>query len=54
MVNTEEPVRVLVLADRTAADPALLDAMRARADRGPVQFRVIVPNPAPAGWHPMH
>lgn len=47
-------MRVLVLTDRTAADPALLDAMRARAHRGPAQFRVVVPNPAPAEWHPMH
>lgn len=47
-------MRVLVLTDRTAADPALLDAIRARAQRGPVQFRVVVPNPAPAEWHPMH
>ncbi len=53
-MNTEKPARVLVLADRTAADPALLDAMRARASRGPAQFRVVVPNPAPAEWHPMH
>jgi hypothetical protein len=53
-VNTEKPARVLVLADRTAADPALLDAMRARARRGPAQFRIVVPNPAPAEWHPMH
>lgn len=53
-MNTEKPARVLVLADRTAADPALLDAVRARAEQGPAQFRVVVPNPAPAEWHPMH
>jgi hypothetical protein len=53
-VSTENPARVLVLADRTAADPALLDAMRVRAILGPAQFRVVVPNPAPAEWHPMH
>ena len=52
-MNTDKAVRVLVLADRTAADPALLAAMHARAERGPVQFRVVVPNPAPAEWHPM-
>ncbi|MEA2125772.1 MAG: hypothetical protein QOI80_2554, partial [Solirubrobacteraceae bacterium] len=22
--------------------------------QGPVQFRIVVPNPAPAEWHPMH
>jgi hypothetical protein len=53
-VHTEKPARILVLADRSAADPALLDAVRDRALRGPAQFRVVVPNPAPAEWHPMH
>jgi hypothetical protein len=53
-VYFDKPARVLVLADRTAADPALLDAIRARAERGPAQFRIVVPNPAPAEWHPMH
>ena len=53
-MDTEQPARVLVLADRTAADPALLDAMRARVSQGPAQFRIVVPNPAPAEWHPMH
>jgi hypothetical protein len=46
--------RVLVVTDRTAATPALLEAVRARALRGPAQFRVLVPNPAPAEWHPLH
>jgi hypothetical protein len=49
-----EPARVLVVTDRTAATPALLDAIRDRAQRGPAQFRVLVPNPAPAEWHPWH
>lgn len=53
-MNTVKPARILVLADRSAADPALLDAVRARAAQGPAQFRVVVPNPAPAEWHPMH
>ena len=54
-MNTEQTAaRVLVLADRTAADPALLEALRARAEKGPAQFRIVVPNPAPAEWHPMH
>jgi hypothetical protein len=53
-VNTAKPARVLVLGDRTAANPALLDAIRARAEEGPAQFRIVVPNPAPAEWHPMH
>jgi hypothetical protein len=49
-----KPARVLVVTDRTAATPALLRAIRDRARRGPAEFRVLVPNPAPAEWHPFH
>jgi uncharacterized membrane-anchored protein len=37
---------VLVVARTTAATPALLDAIRARAERGPARFHLLVPNPA--------
>ena len=38
---------VLVVAHRmTAATPALLEAIRARAARGPAAFHLLVPNPA--------
>jgi hypothetical protein len=50
----DKPARVLVVTDRTAATPALLRALRERAERGPAEFRVLVPNPAPAEWHPFH
>ncbi|HWT22640.1 MAG TPA: hypothetical protein VN213_03965 [Solirubrobacteraceae bacterium] len=37
------PARVLIVANRTAATPALLDAIRARADRSPCRFTLLVP-----------
>ncbi len=36
--------RVLVVAHKTAATPPLLDAVRARAARGPCTFTLLVPN----------
>jgi hypothetical protein len=48
------PTRVLVVTDQPAATPGLLDAIRDRATRGPIEVRILVPNPAPAEWHPTH
>jgi uncharacterized membrane-anchored protein len=45
---------VLVVTDRTAATPELLEAIRKRVAHGPIHARVLVPNPAPAEWHPRH
>jgi hypothetical protein len=38
--------RVLVVASKTAATPALIDAVRERAARGPATFTLLVPNAA--------
>jgi hypothetical protein len=39
-----EPTRVLIVAHKTAATPALLEAVRERAARGPCTFALLVPN----------
>lgn len=49
-----QPARVMVVTDRAQAGADLLDVLRERAARGPVKFRVLVPNPASAEWHPFH
>lgn len=45
-----EPTRVLLVANRTAADTPLLDAVRRRAERGPATFHLVVPA-TPGGLH---
>jgi hypothetical protein len=44
------PARVLLVAHRTAATQGLLDAVRARAQRGPATFHLVVP----ANPHGLH
>jgi hypothetical protein len=44
------PARVLLVAHRTAADERLLEAVRARAQRGPASFHLVVPA-HPHGLH---
>jgi hypothetical protein len=41
-----QPARVLVVAHRTAATPALLQTVRERAAAGGATFTLLVPNPA--------
>jgi len=45
-MESSAPARVLVVAHKTAATPALLDAVRERAARGPATFTLLVPNAA--------
>jgi hypothetical protein len=45
-----QPTRVLVVANRTAATPQLIDAVRNRAGRGSAVFHLVVP-PQPHGLH---
>jgi hypothetical protein len=45
-MESSAPARVLVVAHKTAATPALLEAVRERAQRSPAKFTLLVPNPA--------
>ncbi len=48
-MSSDAPTRVLVVANRTAATPLLLNAVRARAGRSPCTFTLLVPRPY---WDP--
>ena len=43
-MESSTPARVLVVASKTAATPALLDAVRERAARGACRFTLLVPH----------
>jgi hypothetical protein len=50
-MSSSSDLHVLVVAHKTAATPALLDAIRERAQRGPARFHLLVPNPHHPSWH---
>lgn len=45
-MSESSPARVLIVANRTAATPALIDAVRDRAQHGRCSFSLLVPQPA--------
>ena len=45
-----QPTRVLLVANRTATDAPLVEAVRRRSRRGPVRFHLVVPA-TPNGLH---
>ena len=51
-MEASSTARVLVVAHKTAATPALVNAIRERAARGPARFHLLVPNPHHPSWRP--
>jgi hypothetical protein len=45
-MESSSPTRVLIVANKTAATPALLQGVRDRAAKGPCAFTLLVPNAA--------
>jgi hypothetical protein len=52
-MESSQPARILVVTDHPEAT-VLLDALRERASRRPIDVRVVVPDPARAELHLLH
>jgi hypothetical protein len=49
-METSEPKRILVVANRTVAAPRLIDEIRRRAHAGPCDFELLIPDGKANDW----